>query len=259
MMTSTAPRFYRWMVGLACAVGLCSVDLAWANVVITGTRVIYPAEDREVTIKLDNNGDLPALVQTWVDKGDPTSRPDTADVPFILMPPVFRIEPQKGQTLRLSYTHDPLPQDKESVFWLNVLDIPPKAANADGENLLQMAFRTRIKIFFRPTGLDAEGAASAARGLVWKLEADPAGGYAMQASNPSPYNVTVSTLRVKLGQHEFNIKEGAMIAPGGTHTFSFDEKLPLIPSNAEIDYSTLDDFGASISSKAVLRTQASPH
>ncbi|PJI52023.1 molecular chaperone EcpD, partial [Methylobacterium radiotolerans] len=49
------------------------------------------------------------------------------------------------------HTGEPMPQDKESVFWLNVLEIPPK--DKANQNLLQMAFRSRIKLFYRPAGL----------------------------------------------------------------------------------------------------------
>ncbi|MCF5801294.1 fimbria/pilus periplasmic chaperone, partial [Pseudomonas sp. PA-1-5A] len=35
-----------------------------ASVVITGTRLIYPAQEAEITVTLDNNGALPVLVQT---------------------------------------------------------------------------------------------------------------------------------------------------------------------------------------------------
>ncbi|RDL19866.1 pili/flagellar assembly PapD-like chaperone [Serratia fonticola] len=65
-----------------------------------------------------------------------------------------RVETGKGQTLRISYAGGALPMDKESVFWLNVLEVPAKSQATTGENRLQMAFRPRIKLFFRPKGLD---------------------------------------------------------------------------------------------------------
>ncbi len=48
-----------------------------------------------------------------------------------------------------------LPKDRESVFWFNVLEVPPKpdAATVANQSLLQLAFRTRIKLFYRPEAL----------------------------------------------------------------------------------------------------------
>ena len=37
---------------------MCSQALA--GVVITGTRLIYPADQKEITVKLNNNGTQPA-------------------------------------------------------------------------------------------------------------------------------------------------------------------------------------------------------
>jgi chaperone protein EcpD len=104
----------------------CLVSSAHASVVISGTRVVYQAKEREVTVKLSNEGSSPALVQVWLDTGNPNATPDESDVPFTLTPPLFRLDPKKGQSLRLIYTQEPLPQDKESLFWLNVLEVPPR-------------------------------------------------------------------------------------------------------------------------------------
>lgn len=124
---------------------------AKAGVVITGTRLVYPASQKEVTVKLNNNGARPVLVQSWVDSGDIQSSPTSSKSPFVLSPPVSRIDPSKGQSLRLVFTGAALPTNRESVFWLNVLEIPPKAEGPTDLNMLQMAFRSRIKIFIAPT------------------------------------------------------------------------------------------------------------
>lgn len=100
--------------------------MTFASVVISGTRVIYSSEAKDVTVKLNNVGKAPVLIQSWIDDGDMTVKPENIRVPFILTPPINRVDPGKGQTLRLSYTGAALPMDKESVFWLNVLEIPAK-------------------------------------------------------------------------------------------------------------------------------------
>jgi chaperone protein EcpD len=123
---------------------------AHASVIIVGTRVIYNGGSRDVSVRLLNRGERPALIQAWIDRGDAASTPDTVRVPFSLSPTLARIDPDRGQVLRLTYTGEPLPDDKESVFWLNMLEVPPKPADASNANYLQFALRTRIKILFRP-------------------------------------------------------------------------------------------------------------
>ena len=126
---------------------------AAAGVVVDGTRVVYPAAKREVTINIHNPGEKPSLVQAWLDAGDSHAKPGESKVPFVLTPPLFRLDPTKVQSLRLVYTQDPLPQDRESLFWLNVLDIPPRAAaNSEQPNQLELAFKHRMKVFFQAGG-----------------------------------------------------------------------------------------------------------
>ncbi|MGH8081078.1 MAG: fimbrial biogenesis chaperone, partial [Lysobacter sp.] len=155
----------RWAVqAMMFATVCCGLSMpAQAGVTIAGTRVIYPAQQREVAVKLNNPGAQPALVQVWVDDGDPKQSPDTSKAPFLVSPPVVRIEAGKGQTLRLVYgptsSGTAAPAGRESVYWLNVLEVPPSvnpaAANPSevDQNHLQVAFRTRIKVFLRPQGL----------------------------------------------------------------------------------------------------------
>lgn len=126
-----------------------------ADIVISGTRIVYPASSKDVIVNLDNRGNKPLLVQTWLDDGRDGVDPQELKLPFVITPPVSRIDPQKGQSLRITYMGSALPQDRESLFWFNVLEIPPKSKAKEGESLnqLQLAFRTRIKLFFRPDGL----------------------------------------------------------------------------------------------------------
>ncbi|WP_312394268.1 fimbria/pilus periplasmic chaperone [Mixta calida] len=109
---------------------LLNATSALAGIVINSTRVIYPEGKKEVTARLDNQNEYPSLVQSWIDSGDKNEEINKIKVPFIILPPVTRIEPHQGQTLRINFTGEGfnLPSDRESVYWLNVLDIPPKAS-----------------------------------------------------------------------------------------------------------------------------------
>ncbi|WP_080403689.1 molecular chaperone [Burkholderia ubonensis] len=247
MMAPILLSLFRRFSSSACIMLACVAQQAAATVIVSGTRVVYPAGDREVTVKADNNGTQPALVQAWLDDGDVHSRPGTAKVPFVLMPPVFRIDPGKGQTVRIVYTGEPLPQDRESVFWLNVLDVPPRVEETSSTTALQLAFRSRIKLFFRPVGLDADGAVAAAKQLKWSLAAAPDGkGYALRATNPSPFNVIVLSARIAHGGRTFALVDGAMVAPRQSHVFPLDAPLPALPPGTKLDYSTINDFGTGV-------------
>lgn len=246
-----------WRAAFAACVISAAASAAHASVVLNGTRVIYQAKEREVTLKLSNDGDAPALVQTWIDDGNANALPDDSKVPFTLTPPLFRLDPKKGQTLRIIHTQDPLPQDRESVFWLNVLEVPPLAETVPGTpNSLQLAFRSRIKLFFRPAGLPGDANDAAAK-VTWRFAKRAAGGYALAATNPTPYHVTFSRIAARTGGAVYRNDKGAMVDPGATVEFDVGQ-IGAVSAEvpAEVEYTTINDYGAGVA--GTFRAQPKP-
>jgi chaperone protein EcpD len=226
-----------------------------AAVVVDGTRVVYPAAKREVTINISNSSGAPSLVQAWLDAGDPHAKPGDAKVPFVLTPPLFRLDPTKVQSLRLVYTHDPLPADRESLFWLNVLDIPPRAAaNTDAPNQLELAFRHRMKVFFRPASL-AGSAADAPGRMTWKLLAKDGKLVGIQASNPSPYHVSMFKVIVTAGGQPVTV-QADMVDPFASRSFNLPEPVAAPNGTVALEYWFVNDYGGNV--KATASASAAP-
>lgn len=219
--------FKKRLIWIFAVMALFSAN-SWASAVISGTRVIYPSEARDISVKISNGGASPILLQSWIDDGDSRAKPTEINVPFVLTPPINRVEAGKGQTLRISYVGGSLPMDKESVFWLNVLEIPAKSTAASDENRLQMAFRSRIKLFYRPAGL-AGNANDAVHALTWRHQ-----GNRVQTTNPTPYYVSLVNLSVNGKKLDHT-----MVAPHSTITLD-------LPGNAgsKITGSFVNDYGA---------------
>lgn len=230
-------------LALFAAFGGFIVGQAQASVVITGTRVIYPADQREVSVKLSNNGSEPALVQSWIDDGDADAKSKQKAMPFTLLPPVARIDPGKGQTLRLMYTQDPLPKDRESVFFLNVLEIPPRpSTEMQDQNLLQMAFRSRIKIFFRPLGLQGNPNEAPTQ-VTWQVvKIDGGQGFALKGENPTAFHVNLADAAAAIGGVTFRA-DGGMIAPRSSQLFPLPEMKSLPAGTPDVSFNAIDDYG----------------
>ncbi|MEK0011119.1 fimbria/pilus periplasmic chaperone [Escherichia albertii] len=126
---------------------------AHAGIVIYGTRIIYPAENKEVMVQLMNQGNRSSLVQAWVDDGDTSLPPEKIQVPFMLTPPVAKVGANSGQQIKIRIMPNRLPTNKESIFYLNILDIPPNSPEDEGKNALKFAMQNRIKLFYRPVGV----------------------------------------------------------------------------------------------------------
>ncbi|NDL00495.1 MULTISPECIES: fimbrial biogenesis chaperone [Photorhabdus] len=207
---------------------------AHANIVINTTRVIYPASNKEVSVQLLNAGDQPSLVQSWIDDGDPNSTPETAKVPFLLTPPVVKIDGNNGQQLRIKYISSNLPTDRESLFYLNVLDIPPIAENIGDKNVMQIAIRTRIKFFYRPDKLSILPK-QIQQHIGLKRE-----GSQLKLENSSPYFMNIIGLKSSDTQPNL-LNEGTIIKPFSSHSFSTNEKVKV---GDKLTLAIVDDFGA---------------
>jgi chaperone protein EcpD len=236
-------NFWRYaIIGLLTTTSLLAAR-SEASVVIGGTRVVYPAQDKEVTIKLTNEGQNPSLIQVWLDNGDEQSSPDSTKVPFTIMPPISRIEAGKSQAVRVMYTKEPLPSDKETLFWFNSLDVPPKASNPDGKNLMQFAVRTRIKFFFRPAGLAGDSITAYTK-LTWKLVDNKDGkGVVLQATNSSPYYINFASVSLGVGDHTYTDKHGGMVAPGASSTFQIPGLVGRPSGEMKAIFEVINDYG----------------
>jgi chaperone protein EcpD len=233
---------------LACSLFASSVQ---ANVLIGGTRVVFPAKENEVTVRLTSQNTMPVLIQAWIDRGDPQSSPDKAEAPFLISPPLFRMDAKKEQNLRIVFTQEPLPADRESLFWLNVLEVPPQAVGvAQDENLLQIALRSRLKLFYRPAALVGEPEKAPSQ-LTWKVVPDGQG-YAVEIHNPTPYHISFSKLTLDVAGQPHTVDEAgvSMIAPMSNLRLSAPG-LAQAPAGTPINFSVINDYGGNSDFTAV--------
>ncbi|MCE4053235.1 fimbrial biogenesis chaperone [Pseudomonas sp. Au-Pse12] len=237
-MTPTARFVHSLVIGVM-FLGWVS-GVARAGIVLEATRLVYPADAREVTLRLSNSGPVALLAQSWIDEGDASQSPEDIKVPFLLAPAVSRVEPGDSAILRVSYSKEPLAKDRESLFWLNVLETPPR--RKQDENVLQFAFRTRIKIFFRPENL-VGNADLAGEKLKWELSHAAGSKVAnIKVFNPTPYYVSFGRMEVDVSGRRFNLKPG-MVGPFGYESFPWPASAPSQPAKASLEYEVIDDFG----------------
>ncbi len=227
---------------------------AQAAVTVVGTRVHYPGEKSEISIRLENPGAMPTLVQAWIDDGDKKATPDTAKVPFVIRPPIFRMDAGRAQVLRVSKVDDSLPKDRESLFWFNVRDVPASAgvgSSSDPEGgTLHLIVRTRIKMFYRPKGVTAAGAIKAPKQLQWRLQPSEAG-CALSAANDTPHYVNLNS--IDSGRGPIAVGTGE-IAPFDTVHYPLSVA-QCASINAKVRFEYINDHGASHTHEAPLHRE----
>lgn len=237
-----------WTTGLIMSL---MAGTAKPAIVIGATRVVFPAAQRDVAVRIQNKGDEPALVQVWIDDGDEASSPQTARSPFVITPPVFRIDPGRGHAVRIVHAGEKVPMGKEKLYWLNVLEIPPKASDAAGSNVLQFAFRHRLKLFHRPETLPST-VTHAPELLEWSLVHSD-GGASLRVTNPSPYVISFNAIDLAASaakDAERTTLGGGMVLPGG----SLSIPVPKAEGRdaTHVSYAIINDYGAVVPGVAKL-------
>ncbi|MFQ1999348.1 molecular chaperone [Aeromonas veronii] len=199
---------------------LGGVSSASASISLSATRLIYNQNDSEVSINATNDGEQDVLIQSWLEAVD-NSAP-----PFAITPPLAKISGKERQVLRVFYQGDGLPQDRESVFWLNVQEIP-KASTS--KNAIQLAVLQRIKLFYRPAALsgDARSAPLNVHGYL--------GGGRLELSNTTPYHINLVSV-----QQGSNVVKGVMIAPHDV--INLDARA--FKNNGLVTLKVVNDYGA---------------
>lgn len=195
------------------------------GIALGATRVIYPALAKQTSIAL-NNSDAKNryLVNAWVENIN-----GQKEKTFVVTPPLFVSEPKSENTLRIIYAGPPLPNDRETVFWLNVKSIPSvDKQSIEGKNVLQLAILSRIKLFVRPESLPIQPE-EALKHVRFKLS-----GGTLNITNPSPYYISMVNLTVG-GKKLAN----TMVPP-------MDSAQAVVPAGASgsISFQAVNDYGS---------------
>lgn len=220
----TSPKALLLAFSLGCGL-YPAVSQAEGGITIQGTRIIYPADAKQISVILRNTSKTDTfLVQSWVVGADGQKSKD-----FIVTPPLYVSNPENGNTLRLMYAGAPLPQDRETLYYFTAKAIPSVDKNAtEGKNALILAAANRIKLFVRPVGLKPN-ANEARNHLSFSRKGDH-----LVITNPTPYYLTLTEL--KTGER----KLGSVMAPPKSAA-----NIPLpAGSGGSVSFRTISDYGA---------------
>ena len=198
---------------------------AHAGVIINGTRLVYQGGKKASSIGISNPDATDYLVQSWADSGGK----DLAKAPFLITPPLFRLDAKQENVLRVVRTGGNLPEDRESMFWLNIKAIPSSKKVA-GVNTLQIAVNTRIKLMYRPASVKGKPEAVADQ-LEWHRE-----GNDLVVNNPTPFYMNFQS--VTLNGHK--VDKATWAVPKTETHFA----LPAHTGGSTVSWSIITDYGS---------------
>ncbi|WP_329911557.1 molecular chaperone [Serratia quinivorans] len=195
---------------------ICSyVSAGWGGGIgINTTRVVYHQQDKAVQVTLRNTTEN----ITYLMRASVVDSRGKAVRDFEVVPPLLRVDAgSEGAVRVLFHPLIPLPTNRESLFYFYALAIPSaNPLTKQGREMtgqVQMAMGNRIKLFYRPVGINDPGKNTFGQVTFSRV---PGG---VRASNPTPYHVNLSSLKVD-GRDVAMGRDGqAVIAPFGGQVY----------------------------------------
>ena len=184
---------YLWWRFALCMVlifpgGLFCSSVFASGISLGATRVVYSVDASQSAFSVNNESDVSTyLIQSWVEDANGRKTDD-----FIVTPPLYNSAPGNENMLRIISSGASHPQNKESLYYLNIKAIPSvdkkSRENQQGFNLI-VATQMQVKLFVRPVGLNLprEQAAN-------KLEFTRKGSQ-LNIHNPTPYYLTLIDMK----------------------------------------------------------------
>ncbi|HFL7942020.1 TPA: molecular chaperone [Pseudomonas putida] len=217
--------------------GICLAAIlqpAQAALTVNTTRIVFDSDKRSTSVVIANPSPRPYGVQSWVN----TAKDDTyTAVRLETSPGLFRLDPGKEQMVQISRLPNKLPQDRETLFYFNVQEIPE--LNPEDVNVLNIGLRTRLKLFYRPSELK-DRPDDRIGDLKWSVR-QGLGRVQLVVDNPTPYHYTFGRLEVSTAGTTEAIQAMAMAPPFGQQVYD----LARIKSvNAlQLTFTTINDYG----------------
>lgn len=146
-----------------------------------------------------------------------------------LPPPLFRLDAQSEQSLRIIWSGAAVPQDRESLFFVNVRTIPASDKGDEDKNVLRLIYKTRLKLFYRPKGLKGTPAEACKQLTFSRANAT------LQVKNASRYYVVFDSLYVGKSL----VKDADTLAPGSDTPLAFT----LSPKENTVSWRCITDYG----------------
>jgi chaperone protein PapD len=186
---------------------LLTLSGAHAAIGVDRTRLIINGDHKTASLTLTNyDKDNPYLIQVWIEDENGNKLTDQ----FIALPPVQRIDANGRNQIKIQAIPGTqlLKNDREKVYYLNIMEIPPKVTR---ENSVQLALQTKLKIFYRPKLLENISSSTLVPGIEAINLKVIDGAYYF--NNTTPYYITLVGVKSTLKGEEIAGFNPVMIEP----------------------------------------------
>ena len=226
-------------------VGLLLSYSCQAGILAAKTRIVFKNGEHEQSLMIANTNPYPVILQTWVDRGE--GNPDTENIPFLVLPPFVKVAPDAIHGLKLLYNGKALPNDRETVFWLNLYEIPMIKRHSDQAAYMNLAMNTQLKLFYRPKQIAKMSPEMIVGKIHFKIVEQDKKNY-IECENSTPYHASLINLKVESPSQNINIQSemDMMCYPYSTKRYEIAGEPNKNDNLYTLSFDFLDDDGNAI-------------
>ncbi|MEX9609892.1 molecular chaperone [Providencia manganoxydans] len=218
-----------------------SINTSNANDINSGfdfysTRLIYNESDKSgISFSIKNNSKNNYLMQAWISETSPMSIKDSTDdykykdSPFIILPPLKKINGYEKMSWRIIQKDRILNRKNESIYYIYIKAIP--SFNEDENSKIAINTVLAFKLFYRPNDLEIKKINKTFDMLEFQKE-----GESLIVRNNSPLYITFDS--ISIGNKKISEDELMRMVPPN------DSQKYLLPKNAsgKIQWSLINDL-----------------
>lgn len=226
---------------------MCIAINAPAAVIPQQSRLIFHPGEVQIPLLLVNSGEAPVLIQTWVDSGSPETSPGSKAFPFVALPGVFTLNKEEKKQIAVLRTElaAQLPQDRESLYWLNLYEISSvkKSTIKSDNDKISMALNTQLKVINRPF-MDTMPFAARIKAVTFQVRKKQGQAF-IHTINRSRYFFTPGKMTLTVGGKRYSVylDGDKTLAPFSSKDYPLMGDTLSAASHAILDYTALDDQG----------------
>lgn len=227
-----------------------------AGVGLDRSRFVYTVGTKNAQFRLVNHNAYPVIVSLWIDSGDINATPESTTAPLIVSPPIVQLKAKEVTTAKLidAGIAERLPDDRESLLWLNVLEQPPlekqtitkqamtKQAMTEQvmtEQVMAIAMQVQYKVFVRPTSIKPSSD-DALKQVSFRLLTKQQAAI-LQLHNPTAYHLNLKQLQL-LGGCGQKIVINNVLKPFAEKAISLDASVQASCVET-VEYRVINDEG----------------
>ncbi|WP_193016578.1 MULTISPECIES: molecular chaperone [Gammaproteobacteria] len=156
---------------------------SYSSIEINKDKFIFIESNNKEIIEIKNKTDNDYFIQSWI---SPYDEENSNEPPFMITPPLFKIEKNEQFSLKIFKTDETIAKDKETIYRVNIKKTPILSNSDSNKNLLHISINSVYNLIYRPISIEKN-----ANKAYKEIEFLKNKNNEFIINNPTPYFITL--------------------------------------------------------------------